>query len=184
MAQRPPQVMRNGIGKRLEFSVGRYQLPGAQRELLVEVANFGVALLTLFELNLKAIACVAEVVLDATSNGAEGGNDDRREHKKQKVREVSRGNVEAVDRFCEKIAEYRRGQQNGHHGRPGPRVPGHKTDDEYKKRQFHITELVFLNRERDGSRLRTDGRAADERVMRAVAAPVPRFTTIRVRLAS
>src|SRR5215472_12872364 len=130
MTQRCTQVVRYRIGQRLEFFVGRYQLPSAQRELLIELADFGLAPLTLFEFILKPVARVAEIVLDATSNSAEGGNDNRRDHKNQKVREIPRGNVEAVDRFYEKIVEHRRGQQNGHRGRPGPRVPGNKTDDE------------------------------------------------------
>src|SRR5262249_39004315 len=152
MTQRCTQVVRHRIGKRLEFSVGRYQLPGAQRELLVELTNFGVALLTLFELSLGGVACVAEISLDATSNKVKEGNDDRREHKYQKVRDLSRGNLEAVERFREKVGEHRRSQQNGHHSRPGPRVPGHKTDDEDEKRQFYIAELILLERERDGRR--------------------------------
>src|SRR5262249_7853224 len=102
MTQRCTQVVRYRIGKRLELLVGCYQLRSAQCALLFEFADLGVALLTLFELILKPVACMAEIVLDATSNEAEGGNDDRREHEYQKVRELARGNLEAVDRFYEK----------------------------------------------------------------------------------
>src|SRR5262249_49723183 len=152
MAQRRPQVMRHGIGKRLELLVGHYQLAGAQRELLVELADFSIALLALFELVLQLISCVEKIILNAASNSTEGGNDKRREHENQKVRDISDRNVEGVERFYEKIVEQCRGQQNGHHGRSGPGVPSDKTDDEDKKGQLYIAELVFLNHERDGGR--------------------------------
>jgi hypothetical protein len=114
--------VRYRIGKRLEFLVGCYQLT-------VELANFGLALPTVFELNLE-LACVAKIVLDAALNGDDGRHDHGREHKRQKVREVSRGNVEGVERLHEKIIEHRCGQQNGDHSGPSPRVPGYKTDVE------------------------------------------------------
>ena len=101
MTQRCAQIVRHRIGKRLELFVGCYQLRSARGQLLIELADFGVALLTLFELDLKLIACMAKIFLDPASNSTEGGNYDCREHKQQKVREVSRGNVEAVERFYE-----------------------------------------------------------------------------------
>src|SRR6516162_11147562 len=147
MTQWCTQVVRYRIGKRLEFLVGGLELRSALGQLLVELADLGIALLTLFELDLKPIACVAEVVLDPTANSTEGGNYECREHKQQKVWEVSRGNIEAVDRFHEKIAEHRRGQQNAHQGRLIPRIPGDKTDDEDEEWQLYIAGVGFLIRE-------------------------------------
>src|SRR5215467_15626698 len=117
MAQRCPQVMRDGVGKRFELLVGGSELGSTQRELVIELANLDLAPLTLFELDFEPVARVAKIVLHAASNSAEGGNDDRRGHKKKKVGEVCRGNVEGVEWLHKQVVEGCRAQQNGHHGR-------------------------------------------------------------------
>src|ERR1700746_2326464 len=113
MTQWCTQVVRYRIGKRLEFLIGRYQLRSARLELLIQLSNFALALLTLFEFNFKSITCMAKIVLDPTANSTERGNDDRREHKNQKVGEIAGGNVERMARFYKDAV---RGHPRQRHG--------------------------------------------------------------------
>src|ERR1700745_2726421 len=119
---------------------------------------------------------MAKIVLDATANCAEGGNQDRREYENQEVRQLSKGNVERVERFYKQVVEGNRRQQDRQHSRPVPRVPGDNTDHEQKDRQLWIPELVCLQHKRDANRdgHQNDGKSvAQDRRMDLVKFVIP-----------
>src|SRR3954466_1161369 len=84
MAKRRAKVVGDGIGKRFQFVVARFEIPGPLGELIVEFANFVFSALALFHLDLKVIASNAKIALDAAPNSYEPGNYRRQggEHKK------------------------------------------------------------------------------------------------------
>src|SRR5271170_493068 len=96
MAKRRAKVVGDGIGKRLQFVVARFELPGPPGELLIEVANFVFSALALFHLSLKVVASVAKIALDAASNTYEPGSDHRPGREKKKVRQILSRNFEGV----------------------------------------------------------------------------------------
>ena len=80
------KVVRDGIGKRFQFLVARFELAGPLGEFLIEFANFVLSALALFHLDLKMVASLTKIALDAASNSYEPGNDRRPGREKQKVR--------------------------------------------------------------------------------------------------
>jgi hypothetical protein len=72
-----PQVVGDGIGKRFQFVVGRFELRSPFAEFLIEFANFVLSVPALFYLDLKVVAGLTKTVLDSASDSAERGDNSR-----------------------------------------------------------------------------------------------------------
>jgi hypothetical protein len=147
-----PQVVGDGIGKRFQFLVGRFEFHSPCAEFLIEFANFVLSVPALFHLELKVVAGLTKAVLDSASNSAERGDNCRPCDENEIVRQICTGNVEGVKGLRKEVVEAGRGQQNGQHGGPGSCIPGGEGDGQSKNRQFHVAKLVMLNCERHPKR--------------------------------
>jgi hypothetical protein len=72
-----PQVVGDGIGKRFQFLVGRFEFRSPLAEFLIEFANFVLSVPALFHLDLKVVAGLTKVVLDSASNSFESSDVER-----------------------------------------------------------------------------------------------------------
>ena len=81
-----PQVVGDGIGKRFQFLVGRFEFRSPFAEFLIELANFVLSAPALFHLDLKVVAGLTKAVLDSASNRAERGDNCRPCDENEKVR--------------------------------------------------------------------------------------------------
>ena len=87
MAKWRPQVVGDGIGKRFQFLVGRFEFSSPFAEFLIEFANFVLSVPALFHFDLKVVAGLTKAILDSASNSTERGDNCRPgdENEKSKV---------------------------------------------------------------------------------------------------
>ena len=109
MAKRRAEVVGDGIGKRFQFLVARFELRSALGELQIELANLVLALPALRHFDLKVVAGVTKVILDAAPDSAERGDDGRPSDEDEKVWQIPGGNVERVVRLEKEIVEEEQG---------------------------------------------------------------------------
>ena len=69
------QVVRHRIGKRFQFLVARFEFRRLLGEFLIELADFLLSALALFQFDLKPIARLTKTVLDTASSSAEPSDD-------------------------------------------------------------------------------------------------------------
>src|SRR2546423_4441703 len=86
MAKRRAKVVGDRIGKRFQFVVAGFEVPGPLGELIVEFANFVFSALALFHLDLKMVASGTKFALDTAPNSYEPGNYRRQGRENKKVR--------------------------------------------------------------------------------------------------
>ncbi len=86
MAKWRAKVVGDGIGKRFQFLVARFEFRSLLGEFLIKFANFVLSMLALFQFDLKVVAGLTKTVLDSPSNGTERGNNQPPCQENEKVR--------------------------------------------------------------------------------------------------
>src|ERR1700693_515385 len=116
MANGRAQIVRHGIGKCFQFLIDNLKLARPKGEFFVECA-------TLRYFFLKMIPGLPKVLLYAAPNGAEPGNERRKEQEDDIVRQVRRGNVKSIIWLGKVVIEAGAGQGKCERRGSGPGIP-------------------------------------------------------------
>jgi len=93
VAKRRPQIVGNGIGKRLQLLVGRVEFRSSFAEFLIEFANLVLSAPALFHLDLEGLAGLTKIGLGPPSDSKERGDNCSPYGEIKKMKQISPGHV-------------------------------------------------------------------------------------------